>query len=162
MFAILRFLHITSGIVLVGGILARQLVRSVAHHTDDLHSFAALNQAAGRIENTMVIPGNIAVLLFGVILALISGAPIFGFIQGASSNWLLVSNLLLLVGIVIVPTVFLPRGKKFEAALQDAKKEGKFTPNLRNIMDDRVVRFFHGLEIFLILVIVALMVFKPF
>jgi uncharacterized membrane protein len=162
MYILFRFLHIASAIVFVGGILARQLVRSVASRSEDIQGFAALNKAAGRIENSMVIPGNMAVIVFGVIVALTSGPPILGFLQGASRNWLLVSNLLLLVGIVAVPTVFLPRGKKFATALEQALKEGRFTNELREALDDGVVRFFHSLEIVVILVIVILMVFKPF
>jgi hypothetical protein len=45
-------------IVFFGGILARQLVRSVAEKSPGVHNFAIRSQAAGRIENLMVIPGN--------------------------------------------------------------------------------------------------------
>jgi hypothetical protein len=49
---------------------------------DDIHVFSALSQAAGRIERIMIIPGNLAVILFGVILALMTGAPVLGFFKG--------------------------------------------------------------------------------
>ncbi len=85
-YLVLRFLHIASAIIFVGGIFARQFVRSVAYQTDDVRKFAALSEGAGRIEQLMVIPGNLAVIVFGVILALITGAPILGFLQGSSTN----------------------------------------------------------------------------
>lgn len=159
---IVRFLHITMAIIFIGGIFARQVVRSYAKKTDDVRIFAALNQAAGRVENLMVIPGNLAVILFGVIVALMTGAPIFGFLQGASRNWLLVSNILLGLGLLAVPLVFIPRGKKFDLILKDALAEGRMTPELYAALDDKVVRVLHTLEIVLVILIVGLMVFKPF
>jgi len=102
----------------IGGILARQIVRAYAKRTEDVHRFVTLSEAAGRtlapcglsrtsagVETTMVIPGNMAVIIFGVILALIIKAPIPGFLQGADRNWLLVSNLLLVIGFVSVPLI---------------------------------------------------------
>src|SRR5262245_58268274 len=93
---LVRFLHIASAIAFVGGIFARQFVRSVAYKASDIHDFAALNQGAGQIERLMVIPGSLAVLVLGVILALMTHTPILGFLQGASQNWLLFANILLL------------------------------------------------------------------
>jgi len=160
-FAIL-FLHITAAIIYIGGIFARQVVRSYAKKTDDVHVFAVLSQAAGRIESLMVIPGNIAVILFGMILALMIGYPIFGFLQGASQNWLLVSNILLALGLLAVPVVFIPRGKKFDMVLKDALAEEQMTPELRTALDDRVVQLVHLYEDVSVVIIVALMVLKPF
>ena len=116
----------------------------------------------GRIENLMIIPGNLAVILFGLILAIMGGYPMFGFLQGASQNWLLLSNILLIIGLVIVPTVFVPRGKKFDLALEAALAEGRMTPELRAALEDKVVKLAHLYEEVAIVVVVALMVFKPF
>lgn len=159
---LVRFLHIISAIVFIGGIFARQLVRSHAKKVDDVHTFATLSQVAGWIETRMVIPGNMVVIILGVILALMTNTPILGFIQGASSNWLLVSNILLLFGFLSVPLVFLPRGKKFDVILEHALAEGRMTPELRAALDDRTVRFLHITEMTLVIVVVVLMVFKPF
>ncbi len=161
-YLILLFLHITSTIVFIGGILARQLVRSLAARSPDVDNFAMLSQAAGRVETLMVIPGNMAVVIFGVPLALITGAPIFGFLQGSPQNWLLVSNILLLVGLVTVPLVFAPRGRQFDLALRDARAQGQWTPQLRAAVDDKLVHSVHAAEIVLVMFIVFLMVFKPF
>lgn len=161
-YAFFRFLHIISAIVFVGGIFGRQLVRAYAKKAEDVRIFAELTQAAGRIERVMIIPGNTAVILFGVILALISKAPILGFIQGDSQNWLLVSNLLLVTGFLIVPFIFLPRGKIFEAALEQALAQGHITPDLQTALADPVVKAAHIYEAVMIVVIIALMVFKPF
>jgi uncharacterized membrane protein len=162
LFLFVRFLHIASAIWFIGGILARQIVRAYAQRTDDVHRFATLSEAAGRIETTMVIPGNMAVIIFGVILALLIKAPILGFLQGADRNWLLVSNLILVIGLFAVPLIFLPRGKKFAVVLEDALAKGQMTPELRAHLDDPVVRAAHWYELISMPLIVFLMVFKPF
>lgn len=161
-YIVLKFLHIISVIMFVGGLFARQLVRSYAKKTDDVKMFATLNFASGRIESTLVIPGSAAALVLGVILALIGGIPIFGFLQGASQNWLLVSNILLIGSLVIVPTVFIPRGKKFDPVLQSALAKGEITSEVRAAMDDSVVNLAHLYEEVSLVAIVALMVLKPF
>lgn len=161
-YAVIRFLHIVSTIIFVGGIFGRQVVRSYAKKTADVRIFSELSQGAGRIERLMVIPGNMAVILFGVILAIMSDAPIFGFLEGDARNWLLVSNLLLLTGFIIVPFIFVPRGKLFDVVLEKALAEGQITPELRAALDDKVVKLAHIYEAVMVIVIVALMVFKPF
>lgn len=162
LFLLFRFLHIASAIWFLGGILARQIVRAYAKRTEDVQRFAVMSEAAGRIESTMVIPGNLAVIVFGVILGLVIRAPILGFLQGAERNWLLVSNIILLLGFLSVPLIFLPRGKLFRAALEDALAKGQMTPELRAHLDDPVVRAAHWYELISMVAITYLMVFKPF
>lgn len=158
----LKLLHIFAAIILIGGIFGRQLIRMSARRADDVHIFAALSQAAGRVENFMVIPGSQAVIILGVILALMAGYPILGFLQGAAQNWLLVSNVLLVLGLVTIPTVLVPRGKKFAVILEAALARGEMTPELRAVMDDRVVKLAHLYEEVSLVIVVALMVLKPF
>jgi uncharacterized membrane protein len=162
LFLSLRFLHIASAIWFIGGILARQIVRAYAKGTDDVQRFATLSEAARRLDSTMVIPGNFAVIVFGVILALITGAPILGFLQGAPRNWLLVSNILLIIGFLNVPLIFLPRRKRLDLTLNDALAKGQMTPELRLHINDRTVRIVHWFELVSMVVVVFLMVFKPF
>ena len=161
-YLVVRFLHIFSATMLIGGIFGRQLIRSYVKNADNVHDIATLSRAAGRIENFMVIPGNLAVILFGVILALMIKAPIFGFLQGAPRNWLLVSNLLLLLGFLAVPLFFVPRGKKFDIALQNALDKQEITLELRVFLDDKIIQVAHVIEMFVVVCIAFLMVFKPF
>ena len=161
-YPIIKLLHIISVIVAVGGLFARQLLRSYAQKAPDIRAFAEFSRAAGQLERLMVIPGMNAVLLFGVILAVIGGLPIFGFLQGASQNWLLLSNLLLVGVLVIIPTVFIPRRKKYAPLLDAALAKGEITPELRAAMGDKIVRLAHWYEDFAVIAIAALMVLKPF
>jgi hypothetical protein len=161
-YSILRFLHILSSIVFIGGIVARQVVRARGKRSANIRELEAYFLAAGQIEKLMVIPGNLTVILFGVILAIMIKAPIFGFLQGAPANWLLVTNLLLIGGGLMVPLIFLPRGKVYDRLMQQALARDEITAELRAHLEDPVVKRAHFLEISLVVVILILMVFKPF
>jgi uncharacterized membrane protein len=162
LYLLVRFLHLASAIVLVGGVVARQLTRSVAKRAEDPRSLAAVLRATDPIERFMVIPGSVLAVLFGVVLALMTGAPIFGFLQGRSPSWLLAANLLILLTIPLVPLVFVPRGKAFGAHLQRAIDQGRMTPELRAGLRDPVVGLCHLFEMTALALVVVLMVFKPF
>jgi uncharacterized membrane protein len=162
LYLILRLLHIASAIAFVGGLFARQAVRSLLPRAADIPSLEALMAGAGIVERFMVIPGNVLAILFGVILALTTRAPMFGVVQGSHSNWLLASIVILALLFPLVPLVFLPRGRAFEAALQAARGGGQITPDLRRPMADPIVRWAHAAELVGVSIIVVLMVFKPF
>ena len=161
-YLMIKFLHIIAVIIAIGGVIARQLLRQQAKKANDIQLSATFCQAAGKIENAMVIPGMNAVMVLGIILALISRSPIFGFLQGSSQNWLLVSNILLLGVLITIPTVFIPRGKKFELLLQAALAEGQITSELSAAMNDNTVKIAHLYEEVSLIAIAALMVLKPF
>lgn len=159
---VFKFLHILAVVWMVGGMFARQIIRGIAKKSDDVKAIASLSQVAMRLDRTMVIPGGNFVLVFGVILALMLKWPIFGFLQGADQNWLLVSNILLIVIMIIVPTVFLPHNKKVDSLLQTALAEGHVTPDLRSALHDQKNRLAHYIEEILVIAVTALMVLKPF
>jgi uncharacterized membrane protein len=157
-----KFLHILAVIVMVGGMFARQLVRGIAKRSDDVKVIASLTQVAMRMDRAMVIPGSNLVLVFGVILAFMLKWPIFGFLQGASQNWLLVSNILLIIMIVLIPAVFLPHNKRVVSLLQIALAEGRVTPELSATLNDKMNDLTHHAEEIIVLTVAALMVLKPF
>ena len=157
-----KFLHILAVIVMVGGIFARQLVRAIAKKCDDPKAIASLTRVVGRLDRSMVIPGSNLVIVLGVIVALMLKWPIFGFLQGASQNWLLASNILILIAMVMVPTIFLPHNRKVESLLQAALAEGRVTPELHAVLHDKANRLAHGVEEIIVVIVAALMVLKPF
>jgi uncharacterized membrane protein len=161
-YLVVKYLHITAVAITIGGMFARQLVRSNALKSGDIKSVVSLIHAAVRMDRTMVIPGSNLMILMGIILAVMQKWPIFGFLQGADRNWLLVSNLLLLIMIVLIPGVFISHNKKVEALLQTANSEGRVTPELHATMNDRKNRIAHLAEEIIVLVVAALMVLKPF
>ncbi|MGE5641757.1 MAG: DUF2269 family protein [Byssovorax cruenta] len=157
-----KFLHIVAVIVMIGGIFARQLVRAIIKKSNDPKAIASLTQVVGRLDRAMVIPGSNLVIVLGVIVALMLKWPIFGFLQGASQNWLLLSNILLVVAMLMIPIVFLPHNRKVESLLQVALTEGRVTPELHAILNDPTNRLAHALEEIIVVIIAALMVLKPF
>ena len=147
---------------LSGKMFARQLVRGFAKKSDDVKTVAALTQVALRIDNVMVIPWRNIMAVMGVILAVMIKGSIFGFLQGATQNWLLVSNILLVIMIVLIPAVFIPHNKKVAAILQTALAEKQVTPELTAILNDQKDKVAHHTQEIIVLVVAALMVLKPF
>lgn len=161
-YLIIKFLHILAVTLTIGGMFARQLVRSVAKKSADVKEVASLTRAAVRMDRVLVIPWSNIMIVMGVILAVMQGWPIFGFLQGAAQNWLLVSNLLLIIMIVLIPAVFIPYNKKVEALLQTAQVEGRITSELSTMLGDKTNQYAHLVEETIVLVVAALMVLKPF
>jgi hypothetical protein len=58
--------------------------------------------------------------------------------------------------------VFLPRGRVFDAALEDATAQGAVTDRLRAAFRDPVVFAAHVYELAAMVVVLALMIAKPF
>ena len=75
---------------------------------------------------------------------------------------MLVSNILFLIGVALVPAVFIPRGKRFRAILDVALAERRMTTELRSALNDPIVGAAHIYEMMMLVVIVALMTLKPF
>ena len=161
-YLLVKLLHILAVALSIGGMFARQLVRSTALKSDDIKTVASMTHTAVRLDRSLVIPGSNLMILFGIVLAVMQGWPIFGFLQGASQNWLLVSNLLLVVMIVLIPGVFVPHNKKVESLLQTALAEGEITPELMATLRDKTNRGAHRLEEAIVVIVAALMVLKPF
>ena len=157
-----KFLHILAVIMMVGGMFARQVVRGIAKKSNDVKVIASLTQVAGRLDRTMVIPGGNLVLVFGIILAVMLKWPIFGFLQGATQNWLLVSNILLILAMILVGTVFIPYNKRLDSIIQAALADGQINPELSAALNDKTHRVAHLAEEVGVIVIAALMVLKPF
>src|SRR5829696_7883998 len=151
-----------SAIFLIGGTFARQIVRGYAKKSSDVRIISELYKAAGRIETVMIRPFTGFVILFGAIYAWMIKAPIFGFLQGADQNWLLVTNIMVLLIPFPIIFFFVPRGKIFEPIMTDALAKGEVTPELRAQLYDPATRRVHLLEMGAVLIVVVLMVFKPF
>jgi hypothetical protein len=161
-YLIVKFVHVLAVTITIGGMFARQLVRGIAKKSDDVKTVKSLTDVAIRIDRAMVIPWSNLILLAGIVLAIMQKWPILGFLQGASQNWLLVSNILLIVMIGLIPAVFIPHNKRLESLLQTALAEGRVTPELSAALDDQTNKLAHYAEEIIVLVITALMILKPF
>jgi uncharacterized membrane protein len=161
-YLIVKFLHILAVTLTIGGMFARQLIRGLARKSNEIQTVSALTQAAVRLDRALVIPGSNIMILMGIALAVIQKWPIFGFLQGASQNWLLASNILLVVMIVLIPTTFIPHNKKVEALLIAAIAENRVTSELAATLNDTMNKQAHILEEVIVIIVAALMVLKPF
>ena len=161
-YLIVKYLHIIAVAITIGGMFARQIVRGMAIRNDEVKTVASLTHVAIRLDRSMVIPASNIMILMGIVLAVMLKWPIFGVFQGASKNWLLVSNLLLIVMIVLIPSIFIPHNKKVESLLQAALADGRVTPELTAALNDRRNRIAHQVEEAIVLIVAALMVLKPF
>ena len=161
-YPLLVAVHVIGTIVMVAGGIGRQFVRYQAQRAGDLNRFLARSVLAGRFETLMVRPGSLAVAASGIILAVLGGWPLFGFLQGAAANWMLVANLLVLSIILTIIFVFIPRGKIYEQLMQEAIAKGEITPALRASFNDPLVRRAHAWEAVATVAVIFLMFTKPF
>jgi uncharacterized membrane protein len=160
--SLMKVAHAMTGFWFVAGVAGRGVVQLRAERTADVSAVKVLVELLGRFDNLMVIPGSIAVLALGLVSAWLEGTPLLGFLQGAHSNWLFLALILYATIMLLVPTVFLPKGRLFQAALDEAIAGGTVTDRLSAAFRDPVVRAAHLWELLAIAVIIWLMIAKPF
>jgi len=153
--------HALLGILFVAGLIGRWIVLGLAQRATDLPSMKTLTTAAGPFER-MVIVVPMFVLLFGVTAAFLQGRSVLGPLTGGNVDWLFVSLLLFLSPLPLVPLIFLPRGKVFEAAMSTAQANGHVTPELLAAWRDPAVRAAHVYELSSVTLVLILMLTKPF
>jgi uncharacterized membrane protein len=158
----LVLLHVVSAFALIAGLVGREFTRAYARRQEKLEIFAQFLGLSSWFEDKLVIPSSTAVLVFGLAAAWAHGWPLLGTLQGSPMNWLFVSLLLYLTLIPLIVFIFVPRGKIFEQKLATAQAQDTITPELRAAMEDPVVRAGHIYEAVAVIVVIYLMVMKPF
>ena len=160
---VMKLLHIVSAFWFISGVVARDFSFWRAARATSAQAAYALLQMSEVFERSAVIPGGLIVLFFGLMTAWLQGWPIFGFLQGSSSNWLLVSLILFLgVSAIIGPLRLIPRRRQRTQAAEEALAQEVITPALTAALNDRVVNVFRTGELITLVVIIVLMVVKPF
>jgi hypothetical protein len=159
---LLVVLHVFSTVATAGGVIGRNICSSQLARAEDLKTFLVLSDLTGRFELALVRPFSLLLFGSGVLLALLEGYPLFGFLQGGAVNWLLASNLLVLSIIGLIVFIFIPRDKVYAAALEESKTRGEITPALRATFSDPVLVWGHRWENFAGLAVIFLMIVKPF
>lgn len=162
MSAIAVAIHVLFVFWLVSGVAGRGVAYARARRAQDLGEVRSMVGIAHAFEMGSVRPATFAVLIAGLIAAWARGRPILGFLQGAQTNWVLVSLLIYLTLIPLIVFVFVPRGKVFRAALDGAVAEGRITPALTAALSDPAVAAARAYEQVMIVVLTFLMVVKPF
>jgi uncharacterized membrane protein len=151
-------LHTLVAFWFVTGIVGRDVTLAKARGTNDAGFVAELAELAGRFERMSVRPGSLAVLVLGLLAAWARNRPL----AGSGNGWLLVSLILYLSNIPLIPLVFLPRGRVFERELAAAQAGGTVTPALASALRDGGVQAARTYELVTLVIIITLMVAKPF
>ena len=154
-----KLLHVLAAFWFVAGLIGRGVTIAQVRRESDLGRLGSLMTVAVRIERWMVIPGSAVVLLLGIATMIAQDRSLLG----DGDRWLLVSLILYLALAALVPTVFLPRGRRFEAALEEARSGGTtVTPALTEALRDPAVALARRVELAVVALIIVLMVLKPF
>jgi uncharacterized membrane protein len=163
LYLLMKLLHVLAAFWMISGVVGRGLAFWQAGKAKDVQAIHALLEISEFFERYAVIPVSMAVLVFGLIVTWMQKWPLLGFLQGANSNWLLVS-FILFVGIsaFIAPLGLVARRKERTRALKEALAQETITLRLIAALHDKVVIRFRAVEMLVLLVIIVLMVTKPF
>ena len=148
--------HVLVAFVFVAGLLGRWVLLSRAQASDDVERTHLLAEAARPFER-MVVIGSMLVLPAGLLAGWARGYDV----AGLGASWVLLSAILFVSILPLVPLVFLPAGRRFDAAMAEARAAGKVTPALRAAFGDRRVALARTYELSAVVIIIAFMVLKP-
>lgn len=153
---LLKLSHVVLAMTLVAGLIGRWILLRRAAASDDIEEVARLADLAGPFER-LVVTSSMFVLPAGMLTAWAQGYAWLGL----TTAWMSISVAIVIFGMLTVPTIFVPRGRVFEAALADARTRGTVTDELRAAFADPAVRIARTMEVVGIAVIIGLMVLKP-
>lgn len=163
LYLFMKLMHVLAAFWMVSGVVGRDFAFWQAGKAKEVQAVHALLKVSEFFERYAVIPVSVAVLVFGLIVTWMQKWPLFGFLQGASSNWLLVSSFLFIgLSAVIAPLRLVARRRERTSALAESLAQGKITLRLSAALNDKVVTRFRAAELILLIVIIVLMVTKPF
>ena len=153
----LKLGHVILAFAMVSGLLGRWVLLTRGAAATNIERQHLLAEAASPFERIVQV-GSPLVIIVGLATAWAQGYPWLGLTTG----WMLLTVALLIPILIMIPAVFIPRGRAFEAAMADARAKGIITPALRAAWNDPAVAFARRYELVSIAIIVALMVLKPF
>jgi Predicted integral membrane protein (DUF2269) len=154
---LLKLGHILAAFAFVSGLLGRWVVLTRAARSTHIEEQHLLAIGATPFERAVQV-GSALVVLLGFATAWAQHYPWLGL----TTPWLLVSMLLVVPMLLFVPAIFIPQGRAFERAMADARARGIITPALRAAWRNPFVAFARRYELIATVLIVALMVLKPF
>ena len=163
LYLIMKLMHVLAAFWMISGVVGRDFAFWQAGRAKNVNAVQALLRISDFFERYAVIPVSVAVLLFGLIVTWMQKWPLFGFLQGANTNWLLAS-FLLFVGIsaFIGPLGLVARRKERARAVEEAMSQDMITLRLVAALNDKVVYRYRSVELAILVVIIVLMVLKPF
>ena len=162
-YVLMKLLHVLAAFWFMSGLVGRDFTFWRAGKATNVQVVYALLQISDFFERYAVIPVSMAVLLFGLIVTWMQKWPLFGVLQGSPTNWLLVSFILFVGMSAFIPAFgMVARRKERTRAVEEALAQGTITPALSAALNDRVVNRFRTMELIITIIIIILMVTKPF
>jgi len=160
---LMKLLHILAAFWFISGLIARDYTFWRAAKVSTVQGIQSLLQVSEFFEQWAVIRGAFLVLVFGLLTVWLQHWQLFGFLQGAPTNWLLISFIIFAgSGAVIGPLGLIARRQQRTQALEEALAKGMITPELTAALNDKVVNNFRKVELATVVLILILMVVKPF
>ena len=157
MFEFMRFLHILLTFTLFLGLGTTMMNMRQSRNVDSPVELLPLWQASARAGSWFITPSGILLFVFGYLAAELGGYSIF------STGWLLTSLfltlLLILAGIFVMRPHALLVIREIQGAISSG---GGMTDSLLARLRSPIPRLTGMLQMVLVLVIIVLMVFKPF
>jgi uncharacterized membrane protein len=154
---LLKLAHVFAAFALVTGFVGRAILLSRAARIADIEQQHLLAESASPFEAAVRVSSAVVIVL-GLATASAQGYEWLGL----TTPWMLLSVLLIVPMFVLVPAVFVPRGRVFETEMAAARQAGEVTDGLRRAWADPAVAFARRYELVGTGLIVALMVLKPF
>ena len=153
-----KLVHIALGFGLVTGLVGRWSLMRSASKSEDPATAYAISQSAALFERLVLLSGP-GLIVAGLVTAGVKGYPYLGLTTG----WMLLSLVMVLVfPFVLAPLVYIPTSRTFDAAMADARAKGVMTAELRAAFANPALSYVRWYEAIAIVVVVTLMVLKPF
>jgi len=161
LWAMLRLVHALAGVAFVTGLSGIWIVSGLIRREDSLDRMQTLIRAGEPFGRMTTIGGSVMAIL-GLATAVALGRPLLGPLQGGTVDWLFVSVVLILPLFGFIAVVYPVKGRVIAAALADARARGLVTPELRAARNDPVLRWARTYELVAVVIVLGLMIAKPF
>ena len=156
MTSLLTFLHIASVIWFVGGVFFIQGQAILRARSDHLVVIAAAQRSIIVADRIFIEPGSFLVPLFGLANAISQGRNLL------EVSWLSTAIILFIVAVIPGVAYHIPASRRITRLLQAAEQQGMVTPELQAAVRSPALMWVGYFQILLFVIILALMVFKPF
>ena len=159
---LLEWIHITTALMFIIGVVGYYLTVTHAAKEKDVKVVKGLMTLGMKFEKYFILPGEAILFFAGLFTAWRENVPILGFLQGGNVNWLLVSLILFVSRFPLIMLIDVPHEKLLNKKLEDALNRGQVTQELREAFADKSARAVEIYGLAAIVVIIFLMVMKPF
>lgn len=159
LYGLVKVLHLFAVATMISGIIGRAFLRAHLARIDDIQTTREFIEVEGHFDERLVVRGSIVTLLTGLLLTWLGHWPLF---NAGVPTWTLVGAVLFLATIPLVIWVYIPRGKVFGKVFAEALAQKRVTVELRAALSDKVIRASYLYEYLMLLVVMTLMVIKPF